>query len=145
MRDGARPSPTARNSGVSRLALQVVHRPAVKGRETRGENESCVGEIGVGDNPFGDYRLRFLQVGRDEFLGELGRGATRRALAYPAVPPHVESAAGLLAEVARRDKLGELLRRVGALARPIPGHPAADVPAHRVRPLDRSPLPNAYR
>src|SRR5712691_7346577 len=96
-----RPSPRDRvprleNSGVSGLALQIVERPAAEGRKTRTENESGIGEIGVGDNPFGDDRLRFLEVGCDEFLGELGRGATRHALACPAVPPHVESAARLL-------------------------------------------------
>src|SRR5260370_9215943 len=81
--------------------FQVVQRPAAEGRETGTEDEPGVGEIGVGDDAFGDRRLPFLEVGSDELLGEFGRCAARGAFARLAVPPDVEAAAGFLAEISR--------------------------------------------
>src|ERR1700693_5661532 len=82
-------------------AFQVVQRSAAERRETGAEDEPRVGEVGIGDDALGDDGLSFLEVGRDELLGEFGRDAARGAFACLAVLPDVEAAAGFLAEISR--------------------------------------------
>src|SRR5712691_13106655 len=107
----------------------MVQRSAAEGRETGTEDESRVGEVGIGDDAFGDRRLSFLEVGCDELLGEFGRNAARAAFARLAVLPDVEAAACFLAEISRGDELGELPRRFRAFARQFLPHRETDVQA----------------
>src|SRR5438552_5237580 len=131
-------SSRAKTQGSSGFALQIVQWSAAEGRETGTEDESRVAEVGTGDDAFGDRRLSFSEVGCDQLLGEFGRNAARGAFARLAVLPDVEAAAGFLAEISRGDELGELPRRLRALARQFLPHREADVQAHRVGQLDRS-------
>src|SRR5260221_4460625 len=89
------------DSGISGFALHIVQRSAAERRETGREDEPRVGEVGVGDDAFGDRSLSFLEVMRNELLGEFWRGAARGAFACLAVLPDVEAASGFLAEISR--------------------------------------------
>ena len=81
--------------------FQVVQRSAAEWRETGGEDEPRVGEVGIGDDAFGDGGPSFLEVGRDELIGELGRGAARGAtpeLTEKLIAPYLKEAQAVVAE-----------------------------------------------
>src|SRR6267378_6171358 len=115
-------SPRAKTQGISGLALQIVQWSAAEGRETGTEDEPRVGEVGTGDDAFGDRRLSFPEVGCDQLLGEFGRNAPRGAFARLAVLPDVEAAAGFLAEISRSNELRELSRGFCVFARELLAH-----------------------
>src|SRR6266571_4920396 len=115
---------------------EIIQRPAAERRESGAEDEARVGEIGVGDDALGDDGLRLLEIRPDQFLAQIGSRAAGPALVRLAVAPGVEAAAGFPAEVPGGDERGELLRRLGALARELLADRETDVQADGVGELD---------
>src|SRR6266851_6020377 len=116
---------------------EIIQRPPAERRKARTEDEARVGEIGVGDDALGDDSLRLLEIRLDQFLAQIGSRAAGPAFARLAVFPEVKAAAGFPAEVPGGDERGELLRRLGALARELLADREADVEADRVGEFDR--------
>src|SRR6266496_894761 len=110
---------------------EIIQRPAAERRESGAEDEA-----GVGDDAFGDDGLRLLEIRLDQFLAQIGSRAAGPAFARLAVAPGVEAAAGFPAEVPGGDERGELLRRLGALARELLADRETDVQADGVGELD---------
>src|SRR5207244_6980469 len=98
---------------------EIIQRPAAERRESGAEYEARVGEIGIGDDAFGDDGLRFLEIRSDQFLAQIVSRAACPAFARLAVFPEVKAAAGFPAEVPGGDEPGEPLRRLGAPARQL--------------------------
>src|SRR2546428_259040 len=74
---------------------EIIQRPAAERRKARPEYEARVGEIGIGDDAFGDDGLRFLEIRSDQFLAQIVSRAACPAFARLAVFPEVNAAAFL--------------------------------------------------
>src|SRR3954463_8494956 len=125
--DGCLPSGSLSVAGGSFSMLHKMERAAAEGGEAGAEDEAGVDEIRVGDDPFLQHALGFIEIGREELLAASGPVCVRRGLHRLAVLPAVDSLAAFLAKLARVDfaledlrhldrarRLGERLARVQA-------------------------------
>src|SRR5262245_34989704 len=51
--------------------LEIVQWSAPERSESCPEDKACVGEVGVGDDPFGHRGLRLVQIRRDQAVDQL--------------------------------------------------------------------------
>src|SRR4051812_4390992 len=119
---------------------EIVQRPATERREAGAEDESGVGEIGVGDDALVDGALRLAEVRRDQLLDELRTVRIRRSFDGAALFPAIDALAALLAELPcvyfalQEARHLHIARRFGERLASV----QADVEADRVGELRRS-------
>src|SRR5688572_21240745 len=92
--------------------LQIMERATAKWCETGAEDESRVGEVGIGDDALEDRGLSLLEIGSDQGVDEPFVIRPGRVLDGLALLPAVDPLAALAPELAGGDLLLEELRHL---------------------------------
>src|SRR3569623_772633 len=119
--------------------LSRLHRTAEERRKARPQDHPDVGEIGIGDNAFGDHRLRRVDQRFHQLATECAEIAALRPLALLrlAVDPFVKALAALATELLLLDQRRKA--RIGwHLLTQFPGDAGADIEPHSVHEFNRS-------